>query len=105
MMRRLTIVLVALTPFLMMCGTAAPGTTDALAVNDHLRGACAGFATTDDQIKMLITDVEADRLGGADYQGMISAANAACSNPSVSAPVRLDCQVCMTAIVNQVYGQ
>lgn len=106
MMRRALLVLaIVIVCSGQMCGVVDPmASPNRLEANDHLRAACAGFAT-DAAIEGFLTEVEANRLLGFTYAQQIQAMGNVCLNPQYSLDLQLACYTCESAVVNQIYGQ
>ena len=83
------------------CGTGAPIDPARLEVNETLRGACP-FA--DDFISIFIQAVEEDRLNGWTPAGEFNAVAPVCINEAPTPEISAQCGVCITALINQVYG-
>ena len=66
---------------------------DPLAVNDTLRSACAYL--NDNEIRTALIAVQTDREGGYTKQQELAIGNSACANTQ--------CQVCTSAVVEQIY--
>ncbi|MBU0959825.1 MAG: hypothetical protein KKB31_07800 [Nanoarchaeota archaeon] len=81
-------------------------TPDRLAVNDHLRAACYGYAENDLQIEGLLMATEADRLNGMSMQELLDTLNWTCSQFGLRGrpDISVACRTCGYAIIRQIYA-
>jgi hypothetical protein len=84
----------------LLVGGCAPG-VGRLDVTPALRAACLGFVANDAQIEALIT--EQMRVEGTNKWDAIDATFIACDSPYPD--IRLACQTCGIALIDQVYGE
>jgi len=92
-MRRFCAILATLVLSTCCAPQGFPGDADRLEVTDDLRASCPTY--TEEQIEMLISVIEADRIAGNPYAIEISIVTAGCQNA--------ECGVCLVAITDQVY--
>jgi len=82
---------------------AGCGVNDPLAITNSLRTACAAIGGTDDTIKTVLSQVEADKEAGNTYAQEIAKFNTLCTEPNIAD--QSGCGVCAVAIINQIYGR
>jgi hypothetical protein len=86
-----------------ICGVPGPNTFDRLAVNDHLRAACAGWMDTDIDIETMLSLGEQGRLDGMAYGDLLNSVIPICTanDPDTNNA----CWTCNTAVLDQLYGR